>query len=91
VLLLFIKVPLPPEIALSPYESLYPAGNDATLESWRPVVRLLIVVREDSTARYSTDDPSQTVQDGIGSDTRNKTISNAESEGHQSKSEESRD
>jgi hypothetical protein len=65
---LVIVVILSPEVTFPSCKSLEPARQDATGRPWSPIVRLIIVVGNDSAISNPTQDPCRAVKYDITED-----------------------
>lgn len=68
---LVVIIILSPEVPFPSCKSLEPAWQDATGWPWSPIVRLIIVVRNDATIGNPAQDPSRAVKYDI---TENSTV-----------------
>lgn len=59
---LVIIVILSPEVPFPACKSFEPAWQDTTSRPWSPIVRLIIVVRNDATIGNQAQDPSRSVK-----------------------------
>ena len=80
-----------PEILLSTREPLHPWGQEATLETPRPVLLLVLVGWHDAAARGNLDEPDRGVDEEVGADTGDQTIRNRVCKRHDGDGEESGD
>lgn len=65
---LVVIVILSPEVPFPSCKSLEPSWQDATGWPWSPIVRFIIVVRNDSAISNPTQDPSRAVKYNITED-----------------------